>query len=122
MPIPQEILSLKRPVNTVVIAYGKGKRLFSVRQRIGCKNIGGRHIPVIGPTIGHLVNGQYVPLSSNAIYDVAFSCVDMKDWAGILFSETVFSDILQELQAVYSVEDSLKKSTPFQCCVFACPE
>lgn len=107
MPIPQAILSVKRPVNTVVIAYGKDKRLFAVRQRIGCKNVEGRHIPVNGPTIGHIVDGHYVPLSSDAIHDVAFSCVDMKDWAGIIFSETVFSDILQELQAVYSADDSL---------------
>ena len=108
MPIPQAILSLKRPVNTVVIAYGKDKRLFAVRQRIGCRNVGGRHVPVNGPTIGHIVDGQYVPLSSNVIHDVAFSCVDMKDWAGIFFSETVFSNILQELQGVYSANDSLK--------------
>jgi len=108
MPIPQTVLSVQRPVNTVVIAYGKDKRLFAVRQRVGCRNIGGRRVPVNGPTIGHIVGGQYVPLSPDAIQDVALSCVDMKDWAGILLSETVFSDILQELQAVYSPSDSLK--------------
>ena len=30
MPIPQEILSVKRPKNTIVIAYGKDKNLYAV--------------------------------------------------------------------------------------------
>ena len=37
MPIPKEILSVKRPVNTIVIMYGKNKDRFAVRQRIGCR-------------------------------------------------------------------------------------
>ena len=37
MPIPQDILSVPRPKNTVVIAYGKDKSLYAVRQRIGCR-------------------------------------------------------------------------------------
>jgi len=56
MPIPKEILEVKRPTNTVVIAYGKDKDRYGVRQRIGCKNDGGRHLPVNGPTIGHIVD------------------------------------------------------------------
>ena len=62
MPIPQEILSVKRPKNTIVIAYGKDKNLYAVRQRIGCKNINGRHVPVNGPTIGHIIDGKYVAI------------------------------------------------------------
>ena len=108
MPIPKAILSVTRPVNTVVIAYGKDKSLFAVRQRVGCKYVEGRRIPVNGPTVGHIVNGKYVPLSAEAIQDVTFSQVDMKDWAGIYFSNILFSSILQELQEVYSVNDSLK--------------
>lgn len=108
MPIPKAILSVTRPVNTVVIAYGKDKSLFAVRQRVGCKYVEGRRIPVNGPTVGHIVNGKYVPLSAEAIQDVTFSLVDMKDWAGIYFSNILFSSILQELQEVYSVNDSLK--------------
>ena len=38
MPIPREILDVERPVNTVVIAYGRDKHLYAVRQRVGCKN------------------------------------------------------------------------------------
>ena len=37
MPIPKEILEVKRPRNTIVIAYGKNKDRYAVRERIGCK-------------------------------------------------------------------------------------
>ena len=46
MPIPREILNVPRPKNTVVIAYGRDKKLYAVRQRVGCRNVGGRHLPV----------------------------------------------------------------------------
>ena len=46
---------------TIVIAYGKNKDRYAVRERIGCKYKHGRRIPVNGPTIGHIVGGKYVP-------------------------------------------------------------
>ncbi len=56
------ILSVPRPVNTIVIMYGKDKDRFAVRQRIGCKCVEGRNVPVNGPTIGHIRDGVFVPL------------------------------------------------------------
>ena len=50
MPIPKEILDVKRPTNTVVVAYGKNKDRYAVRKRVGCKNVNGRHVPINGPT------------------------------------------------------------------------
>ena len=61
MPIPQDILSVKRPKNTVVTCYGKNKDHYAVRQRVGCEYKGGRHLPKNGPTIGHIVGGKYIP-------------------------------------------------------------
>ena len=46
MPIPKEILAVERPSNTVVQAYGKNKDRYAVKQRIGCRRVGGRNIPV----------------------------------------------------------------------------
>ena len=83
MPIPKEILDVERPKNTVVIVYGKNKNLYAVRQRIGCKNINGRHVPVNGPTIGHIVNGVYVPNDTNTNSNVSSGAVDLKEWAEI---------------------------------------
>ena len=54
MPIPKDILDVERPKNSIVIAYGKNKDRFAVRTRIGCKNVNGRHVPINGPTIGHI--------------------------------------------------------------------
>jgi hypothetical protein len=78
MPIPREILDVPRPKNTVVIAYGSDKKLYAVRQRVGCRNVGGRHLPVNGPTIGHIVDGSYVPIAKSAPQDVSFSPIDLR--------------------------------------------
>lgn len=108
MPIPREILDVKRPTNTVVICYGKNKNLFAVRQRVGCKNIDGRHVPVNGPTIGHIVNGEYIPIPVQAPADVSLSRIDLKDWANVVLCDRVFSGLLPELLAVYSQSDTMK--------------
>ena len=108
MLIPKEILSVERPKNTVVIAYGREKRLYAVRRRLGCRYVEGRHVPVNGPTIGHIVDGAYVPIAPDAIPNISYSDVAMKDWAGYCLAERVFSDMLPELEAVYSPDDSLK--------------
>ena len=86
MPIPQDILSVPRPKNTVVIAYGKDKSLFAVRQRVGCRNDNGRHLPVNGPTIGHIIDGVYIPIDKKTADNVSTSPVDLKDWANVVLS------------------------------------
>lgn len=108
MPIPQDILSVPRPKNTVVIAYGKDKNLYAVRQRIGCRNDNGRHLPVNGPTIGHIIGGTYIPIDTASPTSVAALPIDLKDWANIVLCDRLFSDIKQELFAVYSKTDAMK--------------
>ena len=108
MPIPKEILGVKRPTNTVVIAYGSNRDRYAVRQRIGCKYIEGRHVPVNGPTIGHIEGGRFVPIAAGGAPDVSYSSVTMKDWGDYQLAESVFSDMLTELEAVYSPDDSRK--------------
>lgn len=107
MPIPQEVLNVSRPKNTVVIAYGKDKNLYSVRQRIGCRNENGRHIPVNGPTIGHIIDLTYVPLNDERA-DVALSPIDLKDWANVALCDRLFKKTLDELSVVYSAQDRMK--------------
>lgn len=108
MPIPKEILAVERPRNTVVIAYGKNRDRYAVRQRVGCRNEGGRHLPVNGPTIGHIIDGTYVPIRDPAAGGVSASPVDLKDWAGILLCDRVFRDIRDELLRVYDQKDTMK--------------
>lgn len=108
MPIPKEILAVPRPKNTIVIAYGKDKHLYAVRQRVGCRNDNGRHLPVNGPTIGHIIGGMYVPVDTASPASVSASPVDLKDWADIVQCDNVFINIQPELFATYSHTDALK--------------
>ena len=50
--------------------------------------------PVNGPTIGHIVDGAYVPIAPDAIPSISYSDVAMKDWAGYWLAERGFSDML----------------------------
>jgi hypothetical protein len=108
MPIPKEILEVKRPTNTVVIAYGKDKNRYGVRQRIGCKYDSGRNLPVNGPTIGHIVNGQYVPIATSEPAGISQSAVDLKEWANVVFCDAKFVDIQEELLRIYNRHDMLQ--------------
>jgi len=108
MPIPKEILEVERPTNTVVIAYGKDKNHYGVRQRVGCKKDGGRRLPVNGPTIGHIVNGLYVPIISTEPAGLSENAVDLKEWANVVLCDAKFVDIQDELLRVYNRHDMLK--------------
>ena len=108
MPIPAEVLAVKRPKNTVVIAYGKDKNLYAVRQRIGCRNDNGRHLPINGPTIGHIVNLKYIPLDDTEPVNVSMSPVDLKDWANIILCDREFKEMQSEMFSVYSRADAMK--------------
>ena len=108
MPIPKEVLNVSRPKNTVVIAYGKNKDLYAVRQRVGCRNDNGRHLPVNGPTIGHIIDLTYVPLDNAEPLDVSVAPIDLKDWANVVLCDREFKGILAELTEVYSSPDAMK--------------
>ena len=107
MPIPKEILKVARPTNTVVIAYGKDKDHYGVRQRVGCKNDEGRHLPVNGPTIGHIIDGRYVPIESAGPAGISMGAVDLKEWANVVFCDSKFLDIQEELLRLYNRHDML---------------
>ena len=108
MTIPDSILNVKRPVNTVVIAYGKNKDLYAVRERVGCKYVSGRRVPVNGPTVGHIIDGEYVPKTSEQNIPVSMSPVDLKDWGNIQLCDNVSRSLYDELCKVYNKNDALK--------------
>ena len=107
MPIPQHILNVERPKNTVVICYGKNKDRYAVRQRVGCTYSNGRHLPKNGPTIGHIVDEKYVP-KEKPMQTVSMCDVDLKDWANVAFCDNRFKDVLADLKMVYNEEDAKK--------------
>lgn len=103
MAIPDEIRKIKRPTNTVVVAYGKGKDKYAVRQRIGCKRVNGRNVPVTGPTIGHIVGGAFVRSK-----ELAGDSPDLKDWANVAYCDSLFRDVIGDLDAHYDHGVSLQ--------------
>ena len=109
MATPKEILAVARPKNTVVVTYGKDKNLYAVRQRVGCRRVNGRNLPVTGPTIGHIRDGKYVALADEKPKTTPVgSSVDLRDWADVALCDRLFSDMLTELEEVYRREDALK--------------
>lgn len=108
MPIPEEIRQVPRPVNTIVIAYGKNKDHYAVRQRIGCKYVDGKRKPVNGPTIGHIIDGRFIPLPEKEPEKTASAPADMKDWGNAVLCDRLFKDVMQELLASFSQEDAEK--------------
>ena len=108
MAIPKEILDVERPINTVVHAYGKDNDKYGVRMRIGCKYENGKRKPITGPTIGHIIDGRYVPKSDNEIANVSSSPIELKVWGSVVHCDSLFKDIMKELLAVYSKSDAEK--------------
>ena len=108
MSIPEEIRAIPRPKNTVVIAYGKNKNLYAVRQRTGCIYKNGRRLPVSGEIIGHIINNEYVPLTVTPITPVSQSPIELKGWGAVALANSVAASLLDELCTVYSRSDALK--------------
>lgn len=105
MPTPQEILAVPRPKNTIVVPYGKSRDRYAVRRRTGCRYVRGRHVPVTGPTVGHIVGGRYVPLPAEPA-PVARRDPELKDWAAIELADRCFADVFGELRQVYNESDA----------------
>lgn len=106
MKVPEEIRKIERPVNTIVVPYGKNKDKYAVKARIGCRSVNGRKIPIDGPIIGHIIDGKYVPKTD--IPGIRFSDTDYKRWADVQLFMNHSQDILGELREVYNDEDALK--------------
>jgi len=106
MPIPKEVLDVERPTNTVVAVYGKNKDRYAVKQRTGCKRVNGKNIPVTGPTIGHIVNGVYVPIMPAPT--VSVSPFDLLDWGVIEYIKRFVDPLVPELLLQYNQMDADK--------------
>lgn len=63
MSTPPEILSVPRPKNTIIsVSKSGGSLRYAVRERKGSSYANGKTSPINGKTIGHIINGVYVPL------------------------------------------------------------
>lgn len=106
MAVPEEIRKVPRPKNTVVISYGRNKDKYAVKQRIGCKSVNGRKIPIDGPTIGHIIDGVYV--EDVELPGMAVSECDFRRWADVELCCNLSQDILTDLRGLYNEDEAMR--------------
>jgi len=104
MAVPEDIRMVRRPVNTIVDDSGRDSPYrYSVRERAGAKCVPGENPkPRNGKVIGHIINGQYVPIQENII----FSEPDMLSYGASAAVKSVSTDILFELLDVYPAKEA----------------
>lgn len=106
MAVPQDIRSVGRPKNTVVVDRGgSGPLRYAVVERVGCKRKGTRNLPVNGATIGHIINGRYVAKDKGKA-PVARTEPDIKAWADAEIVCQEGSEIFDELLGIFGAADA----------------
>lgn len=109
MPIPEHILRVERPKNTIVKAYGTYMDHYAVIERIGCKRVNGGNHPVNGKVIGHIVDGKYVKKEPDPVIPVSISTsIDLKTWANAVLCSKIFEPVILELEEVYCHADAIR--------------
>ena len=104
MAIPEAVRKVERPRNTIVVRRGNGPLMYAVVERIGCRRIGDSNVPLNGYTVGHIIQGAFVP-SSDA---VSQRKTELKDYADAVLIDLVSRELLEDLYAVYSAPDAMR--------------
>lgn len=110
MGVPAEIRQVKRPRNTVVVDRGENHFLrYAVRERAGavCKT-GHNPQPRNGRTIGHIINGVYVPVVRTRMTKKS---PEWLSYGSSALIESQSRDILSDLLAVFHPCDAYKIMT-----------
>ena len=104
MAVPEEIRSVKRPINTVVIdTGGNSVYRYPVRERSRTVYVaGGNPSPRNGKVIGHIIDGQFVPVKQKSSYQGP----DMLSYGGAALAKLVSDDLLSELLQVYPAKEA----------------
>lgn len=92
MAIPEEVLKVERPVNTIVKKIGDK---YAVIQRIGCVRKNGKNYPVDGKVIGHIRDLKYVKKESPQL------AITLKKYADFKVANSLGESLLGELEKVY---------------------
>lgn len=99
MPIPQEILAVERPKNTVV--KKSGDRYLVIKRT--CKRKNGKPYPVALGTIGEIINGEYIQIREEPRKKLRDS-IDIKDYGEVTLCNDGAGDLLQELANVFDIK------------------
>lgn len=104
MAVPEKIRKIARPTNTIVVERGNGPLRYAVVERVGCRRVDGRNVPVNGATVGHIIGGAFVEARS----PVARRRVELRDYADVVLVDGVSRGLLVELMAVFSAVDAMR--------------
>lgn len=104
MPIPDNILAVPRPKNTVVVDRGgNGCRRFAVRKRKCTKHLSGKNpAPVNGETIGYIIDNRFV----QKVEAIAKNGPSFCSYGASAFIKSVSDDILLDLYKYYPISDA----------------
>ena len=100
MPIPQEILNVERPKNTIV--KKSGDRYLVIKRT--CKRINGKNMPVALGTIGEIIDFKYVQIREQPMKKL--NVIDIKDYGLVaLFNKNCF-DLYEDLSKVFKSDNA----------------
>ena len=104
MAVPEEIRSVERPKNTVVVDNGgTGAKRYAVRERGCIKYVrNGNPQPSNGKTIGYIVNGVFVPARDK----IAKNGPEALSYGAAAFAYSVSKDILKNLLDVFCINEA----------------
>jgi len=98
MAIPQEILSVERPKDTIV--KKSGERYLVIKRT--CKRVNGKPKPVDLGTIGEIINGSYVEIHSEPRKQN--NVVDIKDYGEFALCNKAAGNLFEKLAEVFDVQ------------------
>ncbi|MCD8338779.1 MAG: transposase [Burkholderiales bacterium] len=103
MGVPQEILAVPRPTNTIVQDLGgNGLRRFAVLERKGIVHTeAGKRYPRNGKVVGHIIDGKFMPRKPNA----GTGDENMLSYGVPALVHDQMRDVQSELLEVYGVRD-----------------
>lgn len=104
MPVPEEIRRVPRPVNTIVDDSGRpGPLRYSVRERSSTRYVpGGNPQPRNGKVVGHIIDGEYVPVRQETATDGP----EMLSYGAAALVRSVTTDLLGDLVQIYPAKDA----------------
>ena len=105
--VPDDIKSVDRPKNTVVVDTGSsGGRRYAVRERAGYKMTAGNNPgPRNGKIIGYICSGRFIP-KSEFINDVSKNTSERLQYGAAAFVHATCADIYSDLLECFTVEDA----------------
>lgn len=105
MGVPQEIRSVPRPRNTVVLdTHRDSLKRYVVRERAGGgrKDPDGNYMPKNGKTVGYIVDGRFIPKIEKDRLDEPLALA----YGAAAFAKSVSEDLLDDLIKVFELKDA----------------